>query len=469
MNKNNEIKEESSLLNESIMKLLFKYSIPAIIGMLVSALYSVVDRMYIGNIPEVGAIAITGIGVTMPFVTILIAFGMLIGVGAAANISIKLGQGKKNEAEKIIASTLVVSGIVGSVITVIGLVFCEEILRAFGASNASLVYAKKYMDIILWGAALNIGGYALGNTIRTDGSPKISALIMVVSCALNIILDPIFIFTMNMGIEGAAYATVLSQILTFCLTVLYYRSKKSNLKLKKENLVWDFNIAKIIVIIGLPPFVMQLVNCVIQILNNNILKTYGGDYAIGAMATVNGISMLCLMPMFGISQGSQPIIGYNYGAKKYERVKQTLYKPGLFALLLIIIPYLILQFFPDYVVKAFNSDPTIVNVAVRGLRIYTRCMPAIAIGMTGTQLFQAIAKPKIALLLSLSRQALILIPVTLILVKFIKLDGVWIAQPVSDFLSAAITTYFVFREFKKFNSLEESDEIPTESVETKWT
>ncbi|MGL5125447.1 MAG: MATE family efflux transporter [Fusobacteriaceae bacterium] len=469
MNKNNEIREESYLLNDSIIKLLVKYSIPAIIGMLVSALYSVVDRMYIGNIPEVGAIAITGIGVTMPFVTILLAFGMLIGVGSAANISIKLGQKKKNDAEKIIASTVIVSGVVGVIITVVGLIFCEEILRAFGASNASIIYAKKYMDIILWGAAFNIAGYALGNTIRTDGSPKISAFIMIVSCALNIVLDPIFIFTMNMGIEGAAYATVLSQVLTFCLAIFYYKSKKSNLKLKKENLVWDFNIAKIIVIIGLPPFVMQLVNCIIQILNNNILKTYGGDYAIGAMATVNGISMLCLMPLFGIAQGSQPIIGYNYGAKKYERVKETLYKSSIFGVLLIIIPYLILQFFPDYVVRLFNSDPYIVNIAVRGLRIYTRCMPAIAIGMIGSQLFQALAKPKIALFLSLARQALILIPVTLILVKFVKLDGVWIAQPVSDFISAVVTSYFVFREFKKFNKLQENEEIVSESVETKWT
>ncbi|MGL5050758.1 MAG: MATE family efflux transporter, partial [Fusobacteriaceae bacterium] len=181
MNKNNEIREESYLLNDSIIKLLVKYSIPAIIGMLVSALYSVVDRMYIGNIPEVGAIAITGIGVTMPFVTILLAFGMLIGVGSAANISIKLGQKKKNDAEKIIASTVIVSGVVGVIITVVGLIFCEEILRAFGASNASIIYAKKYMDIILWGAAFNIAGYALGNTIRTDGSPKISAFIMIVS------------------------------------------------------------------------------------------------------------------------------------------------------------------------------------------------------------------------------------------------------------------------------------------------
>ncbi|MGL4568465.1 MAG: MATE family efflux transporter [Fusobacteriaceae bacterium] len=456
--KNNELKTDRTLLDEPIIKLLVKYSVPAIIGMLVSALYNVVDRMFIGNIPEVGAIAITGIGVTMPFVTILLAFGMLLGVGAAANISIKLGQGKKYEAEKIIGNLLLLSAVIGGIIAVVGLIFSQEILLAFGASSESLSYAKKYMDIILAGSIFNIAGFALGNTLRSDGSPKISAAIMVVSCMLNIILDPIFIFKLNMGIEGAAYATILSQILTFVLTIGYYLSRYSNLKLKKENFFWNTEISKIILIIGLPPFVMQLVNSLIQIINNNILKAYGGDFAIGAMATVNGIGMLCLMPIFGIAQGSQPIIGYNYGAKNYLRVKETVYKSGIFAFLLLVIPYFIVQFFPDSVIKTFNSDPAIVRIAVRGLKIYTLCFPVIAIGMVGSQFFQAIAKPKTALFLSLARQALILIPVTFVLTPMIKLDGVWVAQPVSDFLSALLAAYFVIKEFKKFDTVQKDEE-----------
>ena len=463
--KNNESQTDKILLNESITKLLVKYSVPAIIGMLVSALYNVVDRMFIGNIPEVGAIAITGIGVTMPFVTILLAFGMLLGVGAAANISIKLGQGKRDDAEKIVGNLLLLSAPVGGIITVVGLIFSQEILTAFGASSESLVYAEKYMNIILAGSIFNIAGFALGNTLRSDGSPKISAAIMVFSCLLNIILDPIFIFKFNMGIEGAAYATILSQILTFILTVGYYLSRYSNLKLKKENFFWNMEISKIILIIGLPPFVMQLVNSLIQIINNNILKAYGGDFAIGAMATVNGIGMLCLMPIFGIAQGSQPIIGYNYGAKNYDRVKETIYKSGIFAFLLLVIPYFIVQFFSDSVIKTFNSDPAIVNIAVRGLKIYTLCYPTIAIGMVGSQFFQAIAKAKIALFLSLSRQALILIPVTLILTPIIKLDGVWVAQPVSDFLSAILASYFVIKEFRKFDVLQKEEDIEEEIIE----
>ncbi|MGL4567034.1 MAG: MATE family efflux transporter, partial [Fusobacteriaceae bacterium] len=263
----------------------------------------------------------------------------------------------------------------------------------------------------------------------------------------------------------AAYATILSQILTFILTVGYYLSRYSNLKLKKENFFWNMEISKIILIIGLPPFVMQLVNSLIQIINNNILKAYGGDFAIGAMATVNGIGMLCLMPIFGIAQGSQPIIGYNYGAKNYDRVKETIYKSGIFAFLLLVIPYFIVQFFSDSVIKTFNSDPAIVNIAVRGLKIYTLCYPTIAIGMVGSQFFQAIAKAKIALFLSLSRQALILIPVTLILTPIIKLDGVWVAQPVSDFLSAILASYFVIKEFRKFDVLQKEEDIEEEIIE----
>lgn len=445
------MKNSKLLLNEPIMKLLVKYSVPAIIGMLVSALYNVVDRMFIGNIPAVGAIAITGIGVTLPFVTILIAFSMLLGVGAAANISIKLGQGERESAEKIIGNTLTLSFIVGGIITILGLVFCDNILIAFGASSESLFYAKKYMWIILMGTIFNIAGYALNSTIRTDGSPKISALIMVFSCMLNIILDPLFIFTFNMGIEGAAYATILSQTLTFVLTIIYYKSKKSTMKLKKEFLKLDMNISKLIFAIGVSPFIMQLITSLIQIINNNILKSYGGDYAIGAMATVNGIAMLCLMPIFGIAQGSQPIIGYNFGAKRYDRVKETVYKSTVFATVLLTLAYLFVQFFPEFIIKTFNSDPNIVSISVRGLKIYSKCMPLIAAGMIGSQFFQAIGKAKVSLLLSLMRQAILLIPITFILIRFIGLDGVWMAQPISDFFTVLVTSYFVIKELRTFD------------------
>lgn len=450
MKSNKSIGGNSFLLEESILKLLFRYSVPAIIGMLVSALYNVVDRMFIGNIKDVGAIAITGIGVTLPFATIIIAFSMLLGVGSAANISIKLGKGKIQNAELIIGNTLVISFILGAILTVLGLIFCDEILTAFGASGESIVYAKEYMHIILWGNIFNIAGYALNGTIRTDGSPKISALIMIFSCLLNFVLDPLLIFKFNLGIKGAAYATVLSQLLTLALSLVYYLSNHSNMKIRKKNLRLNFKIVKIIIAIGISPFIMQLITCLVQIINNNVLKSYGGDYAIGAMATVNGIFMLCLMPIFGITQGAQPIIGYNYGARNYNRVKEALNKSKILALVLLSMAYLVIQIFPQNIIKTFSSDENILGIAVNGLRLYTMFMPAIAIGMVGTQFFQAIGKAKIALILSLLRQVIFLIPLIAILTKMIGLSGVWIAQSVADLLAAIVIMYFVKKETNEF-------------------
>lgn len=448
------MKNNTFFLEEPITKLLFKFSIPAIIGMMVSALYSVVDRIFIGNIPHVGAAAIAGIGVTLPFTTIIMAFTMLLGIGSAANISIKLGQGKKESAEKIIGNTLTLSFILSIILTILGIIFCDDILLAFGASNESLLYAKKYMIIILWGTIFNLTGAAINNTLRTDGSPRLSASIMIASCFLNIILDPLFIFVFKMGIEGAAYATVFSQVLTFILSVGYYISKFSNMKLKKKYLSLEYDICKLITLIGISPFVMQLINSLIQIINNNLLSHFGGDYAIGAMAAINGISMLCLMPIYGITQGAQPIIGFNYGAQRFDRVKETVFKSGTLAIVMLTLAYIIVQLFPYYIIKAFSDNENILKVGVRGLRIYTFFFPCIAVGMIGSQFFQAIGRAKISLLLGLMRQAIILIPVTFMLIPFVKIDGVWAAQSISDFITSIVVVFAVKREFKKFPLIE---------------
>ncbi|MGL4910133.1 MAG: MATE family efflux transporter, partial [Cetobacterium sp.] len=297
------MKQELTLQNGDIKKLLIKYSIPAIISMLVSALYNVVDRIFIGNMDEIGALAITGVGITMPIVTIVLAFSMLVGIGATANISIKLGKKNRDGAEKIMGNIITLSVILGLLITVLGTIFRDPILTAFGASESTLKYAGEYIGVILYGTVFNIMGYALNSTIRADGSPKICSAIMVFSCFVNIILDPIFIFTLGLGIKGAAIATVLSQVMTALLSFIYYMSKKSDLKIKKENLILDKYIVKVILAIGISPFTMQLATSMVQVINNNALKTYGGDLAIGAMATINAVALLCFMPVFGISQG----------------------------------------------------------------------------------------------------------------------------------------------------------------------
>lgn len=438
-----------TLKDGNIKNLLLKYSIPAIISMLVSALYNVVDRIYIGNMPEVGTLAITGVGVTLPLANIVLAFSMLIGIGATANISIKLGEDKKRDAEKIVGHIITLSMILGIGITILGTLFMEPILKSFGASDITFKYAKDYINIILYGTVFNIMGYALNNIIRADGSPKICSAIMVFSCLVNIILDPIFIFVLNLGVKGAAYATIFSQIVTLILSYAYFKSKRSDLKIKKEYFSLDLNIIKLILSIGISPFVMQLATSMVQVINNNALKTYGGDLAIGAMTTVNAVALLCFMPVYGISQGAQPVIGYNYGAKQFDRMKEALkISMGVGTLIFFVILFFI-ESFPITIVKMFNNDPTIIKMSVEGMRIYLIAMPAIGLAMAGSNYFLAVGKGKIAMFLSLLRQVILLIPLITICSKLLGLRGIWLAQPIADTISSVITVIMLKRNLPK--------------------
>jgi putative MATE family efflux protein len=443
-------KTQELLANEPIGKLLLKYSIPAIIGMLVNALYNVVDRMFIGNMPDVGPLAIAGVGVTMPITTILLAFGMLVGIGAITNISIKLGQGKKDEADKVLGNSMALSVIIGLILTVGGIIFGEKILILFGASEQSLYYAKPFTNIILLGSIFNIIAFTLNSTIRGDGNPRLAAIIMATGCGLNIVLDYIFIYKLNMGVQGAATATVISQIITAVWAMLYYLSGKSNLTFKKSNLKLDGKITKMIFAIGLSPFIMQLASSLVQIISNNALKTYGGDLAIGAMSTTTSIMLIFYMPLFGISQGSQPIIGFNYGSKQYDRCKKTYNLSLLYGTIILTMGAIIIQLWPEVLVKMFNSDPELVKVTSNGLKKYSLMMPIVPISILGTNYIQSIGKAKQAMILSLLRQVIILIPIIIVLSKITGLDGVWYAQPVSDIIAVVITWIVVLKEFKSY-------------------
>lgn len=433
---------------EPIGKLLLRYSLPAIIGMMVNGLYNVVDRIFIGNMPGVGPLAITGLGVTMPVMTIILAFGMLIGIGAATNISIKLGQGKKDEAEKLIGNSITLSVIVGLIIMAIGLLFGDQILKVFGASEDSLQYAKAYINIILIGTVFNLIGFVFNSTIRGDGNPKLSAKIMIVGCVLNIILDAVFIFVVNMGIGGAALATIISQFITAIWGLSYYIKGKSNLKLNKSNLKLDKSLVYTIVVIGAAPFAMQIAASGVQVISNNALRTYGGDLAIGAMATINSIIMMVGLPIVGISQGAQPIIGFNYGCKKYDRVEQTLKLATIASTIGLTIGWVVVQLYPEPIVSMFNRDSELLNISVDGIRKYLFMMPLIGMSMIGSNYIQSIGNAKQSMFLGLLRQVILLVPMMLILPKFLGLDGVWFSQPVADVISFIITFIVVNKEVK---------------------
>ncbi len=433
---------------EPIGKLLIKYSLPAIVGMMVNGLYNVIDRMFIGNIPGVGPLAITGLGITMPIMTIIIAFGSLIGVGTATNVSIKLGEGKKEEAQKLIGNAITLGVIVGIIITILGLVFQDQILTMFGASSESLQYAKAYINIILWGSLFSILGMTLNPLIRGDGNPKLSATIMIIGCVTNIILDAVFIFGLKMGIQGAALATVISQFITTVLGLLYFLGGKSNLKLKFENLKLDLKLTSKILSIGSAPFAMQIAASCVQIICNNALRAHGGDLAIGAMATINSIIMLIGLPIVGLSQGAQPIIGYNYGSKQYDRADKTLKICMKIAVLGLLVGWTVIQLFPEQMVSVFNSDPELVKISSDGIRKYIFLIPLSGVSMIGANYIQSIGKAKVAMFLSLLRQVILLVPLMLVMPGFFGLDGVWFAQPIADGIAFIITLTFVSREIK---------------------
>lgn len=446
--------QQQILATEPIGKLLLKYSVPAIIGMIVNALYNVVDRMFIGNIPKVGVLAITGVGVTMPIMTIMLAFGMLIALGAIANISIKLGQGKKEDAELIIGNAITLSILISLLISVIGILFGDIILKSFGASESTLYYAKSYIYIILGGSVFCLLSFSLNNTIRGDGNPKLAAIMMIVGCLINITLDAILIFVFNMGIQGAAIATVISQAVTTIWGFVYYLKGKSNLKLKKENLKLNKDIVKIIFAIGLAPFAMQIAASLVQIISNNALKAYGGDVAIGAMATIASISMIFLMPVFGINQGAQPIIGFNYGARQYDRANKTFKVSASVACLIMTLGWLIIQLKPEIIVGMFNKDPKLMDITINGTKLYLFMLPIIGISITGSNYMQSVGKAKSAMILGLLRQVILLIPMIIILPNFFGLNGIWYAQPASDLLSTIITILVLIKELKKYKILE---------------
>ena len=439
---------------EKIGKLLMKFSIPAIVGMLVNALYNVVDRIFIG---QVDTLALSGVTITFPISIIIMAFGMLVGIGAAALISIRLGQKKKEEAEHILGNAFALIIIISLIVTTLGLIFLEPMLLRFGASTDTMPYAKQYITIILIGTVFQSVGFGLNNIIRAEGNPRIAMFTMLIGGVLNTILDPIFIFVFHMGTRGAAVATVISQIVNTIWVLYYFLGGKSVLKILYKNLRLDAKVVKNIFAIGMSPFSMQIAASIVTIISNKSLVKYGGDVSLGAMGAIMSIAMLVLMPVFGINQGCQPIIGYNYGAKRYDRVKHALKLAIIAATTITTTGFIIIQLFPEQLISIFSNDPALIEVGSRGIKIYLFMLPVIGFQIVSSNYFQAIGKAKISIFLGLSRQVILLIPLLLILPIFFELNGVWASAPSSDIISSILTAVFLFVEIRHLNKLHGED------------
>lgn len=455
MNDKQREKERASLLGDSpIHELLIKFSVPAIVGMVVNALYNIVDRIFIGRIAD-GSIAIGAIYVTLPVSLILMAFAMLVGIGGNTLASIRFGEGRKEEADTIANNSLLLLGIIGIVLSILGLIFIEPILKIFGASETNIGYAMDYLRIILIGAPLQTIGFGMNNFIRGEGNPKIAMLTMIIGAVTNTILDPIFIFGFNMGVKGAALATIIGQILSAIWVLRYFFSGKSMLTLKPKYLKFSPHAVKEIIANGTAPFSMQIAASMVTGFFNNSLQHYGGDLAVSSMGVVNSVSMMILMPIFGMNQGAQPIIGFNYGAKKYDRVKKTLRYSIIAAVSVTTFGFIVVESFPELILRLFISNPNdfelMANYAVPGLRIFFLIFPMVGFQIISTAYFQATGKPRQAMFLSLSRQVLLLIPAMLIFPLFFDLNGVWMAAPFADFFTSLLTAILLYRNLRTLN------------------
>ena len=436
-----------NLAKDKTSKLLVKYSIPAIIAMLVTCLYNTADRAFIGSMEGVGAYAISGLGVTMPLFTLIGAFGVAVSVGGSTNISIKLGAKEKEEAERLLGNTFALELLGGFVIMVLGLVFIDQILYAFGASAKTLPYAKDYMSVILLGA-VNLSGFSLNGAIRADGRPKLAATIMIVCSLLNLVFDPLFIFYFGFGIKGAAIGTVICQLINFIWTTYYFTKGNSNLKLRLKNIRLKKEAVIAILTISITPFCMEVVTGSIHLVTNKFLQGYGGDLAIGAMTTITSINLMFLMPIYGLSQGMQTLIAYNFGAKEYERTKKILLQGMFAAFVFLFIGFLLTRFFPDIFVNIFTKDAVLEKICLEGMRIYLMTLPLLGVCVLGPIYFQSIGKIKQSMFLTLLRQVILFIPIISVISKFMGMKGVWISQPIADVLAAIIITVFLVREIK---------------------
>lgn len=451
--------DHSKQLGEvKVLKLLVKFSIPAIIGMLVNALYNLVDRVYIGN--GIGSLGIAGVTISFPIMLVMMGFSMLIGIGANSLVSIRLGENKKEEAEAIFGNAVSLLILISVALSIIGLVALNPLLKFLGASEEVLPYAKDYLQIILIGGVFQAIGMGMNNFIRSEGNPKVAMYTMLIGALINTILDPIFIFVFKWGMTGAAWATIIAQAVSAIWVLMYFLRGKSLLKITRKSLKLNPTIISGILALGFAPFVMQIAAGVQNLVMNTSLATYGGDVAISGMGVVNSILTLLIMPIFGINQGVQPIIGYNYGAKKYDRVKEAYKLAVIFATVIAVIGWSVTMLFPQQLVSIFNSkDTELIAFGTLAIRRFMLFLPLVGFQIVSSNYFQAIGKPKHSALLGLSRQVLILIPALIILPKFFRLEGVLAAGPLADIVSTAVTGTFILIEIKRLDANHESTMI----------
>lgn len=450
----------TELGDKRIRDLLMQYAVPAIIAMTASSLYNMVDSIYIGHIKDVGSYAISGLAVTFPLMNLATALGTLVGVGASTILSMLLGQRNYKAANKVLLNEVLLNIIIGLVFSVVTLSFLDPILMFFGASQNTLPFARDYMVIILLGNVITHLYFGLNNMVRASGNPKLAMELTVSTVVSNTIMDPIFIFVLDMGIKGAAIATVLCQLMALIYTSRYFFNQNNYLHLPKSlrDYILDIRIAKDSLTIGMGPFLMNFAACIVTLFINQQMLKYGGDLAIGAYGIVNRISFFFIMINMGFNQGMQPIAGYNFGAGKYTRVKRVFKLTVICATIVSCVGFIVSEFMPDLAVSLFTNDPELKELADKGLRLTNLAFPLVGFQMVATNFFQSLGMVHKSILLSLSRQLLFLVPLIYFLPVFFGHHGVWMSFPIADTAAIVLSTILLLSLFRKFRKLNDGDD-----------
>ena len=434
-----------------VNKLLGQYAVPAIIAMTASSLYNMVDSIFIGH--GVGAMAISGLALTFPFMNLSAAFGAMVGVGASTLISVKLGQKDYQSAQQIFGNVITLTIILGLLFSVVSLAFLDPILYFFGASAETLPYAREYMQIILAGNIITHSYLTLNSVLRSVGYPRLSMNATILAVVVNTILNPLFIYGFGWGIRGSAIATVLAQTISLLWQMKVFSNPAELVHFKHGIYKLKSRIVKETLGIGMSPFLMNTCACLIVILINRGLGQYGGDLAIGAYGIVNRVAFLFIMIVIGLNQGMQPIAGYNYGAQKFDRVLKVLRITMLWGTLVTTAGFLVGELMPEWCARAFTTDEELIDIAAKGMRIVVMFYPLIGMQMVTTNFFQSIGQAGKSIFLSLTRQLLFLVPLLIILPQFMGVKGVWLAMQSADAISCIVTGTMLIIQYRKFKQL----------------
>lgn len=439
------IEKNMELETMPVGRLMFKLALPAIVAQVINALYNIVDRMYIGHIEGVGPMALTGVGITFPIIMLITAFAAMIGMGGAPLAAIHLGEKNRDSAEGILGNAATLLLILSVVLTVFFLAFQRPLLMAFGASENTIEHALRYMTIYLCGTIFVMVTLGLNSFINTQGFAKTGMLTVLIGAVLNIALDPVFIFVFGMGVRGAALATILSQAVSAIWVFRFLTGKKTTIKIKTSRMRLKKEYVLGIISLGISPFIMQSTESLLNITLNASLQFYGGDLAVGAMTIIGSISQLGLMPLMGLTQGGQPIISYNYGAKNYERVRRAYHLMIAASFTLSMLIWAIVEFFPEVVIAIFTTDPQLSSLTVWAIRIFMMCIGIMGLQTGCQQTFLSLGQAKVSVFLAMLRKLILLIPLILIIprVTGLGMTGVFVAQPIADFI-AVVSTVAVF-------------------------